>query len=125
MNKTASSSGEYDDESGNLANFEQEKQRVKAKTNTTKSVPPTFSTKKPRHNPKKTPAMSKEKAHAAEKERAHSSSYTPDELLLVTKFFMTVSSNTKYRMDKKAEKFWEDTCPHHNELVLTTFIINE
>ena len=57
--------------------------------------------------------------------KKHSTSFSPEELLLVAKAFMKVNSNAKVGTDKKMEKFWEDIHLHYNELVSTSNKINE
>ena len=52
-------------------------------------------------------------------------SFSPEELLLVAKACMKVSSNAKLGTDKKMEKFWEDIHLHYNELVTTSNKINK
>ena len=58
-------------------------------------------------------------------EKKRSMSFGPEELLLVAKSFMKVSSNMKHGTDKKMEKLWDDIHLHYNELVTTSNKINE
>ena len=58
-------------------------------------------------------------------DKKRSTSFSPEELLLVAKAFMKVSSNAKHGIDKKMEKFWEDIHLHYNELVTMSNKINE
>jgi hypothetical protein len=47
--------------------------------------------------------------------KAGSTTFTPDELLLLSKAYMKVSCNAKHGTDKKAEKFWDDIALHYVE----------
>ncbi len=85
------------------------KKKKKAPTPTKKAPTPT----------KKAPTTTDDR------DRKRSTSFSPEELLLVAKAFMKVSSNAKLGMDKKMEKFWEDIHVHYNELVTTSNKINE
>ena len=58
-------------------------------------------------------------------DKKHPTSFGPEELLLVTKAFMKVSSNAKHSTDKTREKFWEDIHIHYDKLVTTSNEINE
>ena len=58
-------------------------------------------------------------------DKKRSSSFSPEELLLVSKAFMKLSNNAKHGTDKKANKFWDDIHLHYNELVATSNKINE
>ncbi len=57
--------------------------------------------------------------------RCRSSSYSEDELLLVAKAFMKVSTNAKHSTDKKADKFWYKVYTCFEELVATANKMNE
>ena len=57
--------------------------------------------------------------------KAGSTTFTPDELLLLSKAYMKVSCNAKHGTDKKAEKFWDDIALHYVELVGKANSINE
>ena len=58
-------------------------------------------------------------------DKKRSTSFSPEELLLVAKAFIKVSLNVKLGTDKKMEKFWEDIHLHYNELVTTSNKINK
>jgi hypothetical protein len=93
---------------------------ITKKTKRTKH-PELASTKK-----KKLPKKKKASTKMDGNNKKHSTSFSPEELLLVEKaFFMKVSSNLKHGTDKKMEKFWEDIHLHNNELVTTSNKINE
>ena len=57
--------------------------------------------------------------------KAGSTTFTPDELLLLSKAYMKVSCNAKHGTDKKAEKFWDDIALRYVELVGKANHINE
>ena len=101
-----------------------EKLRTKAGTTTKK----TKSTKHPEPASAKKKNLTKNNNASAKSDhndKKHSTSFSPEELLLVTKAFMKVSSNAKLSTDKKMEKFWEDIHLHYNELVTTSNKINK
>ena len=52
-------------------------------------------------------------------------SYSAEELLLVARAFMRVSTNAKHSTDKKAKKFWDEVYTCFEELVVTTNKVNE
>jgi len=53
-----------------------------------------------------------------------SSSFSPEELLLVSRAFIKVNNNAKHVTDKKADKFWDDIHLNNYELVGTSNKIN-
>ena len=57
--------------------------------------------------------------------KAGSTTFTPDELLLLSKAYMKVSCNAKHRTNKMAEKFWDDIALHYVEFVGKANSINE
>jgi hypothetical protein len=85
---------------------------------------------KPRKNttkkktPKKT-AKKKTPSTNGKGKKAGSTTFTPDELLLLSKAYMKVSCNAKHGTDKKADKFWDDIALHYVELVKKSNSINE
>ncbi len=60
-------------------------------------------------NPPKNKKARKKKSDAVSA-RSGSFLFGSDELLLVARTFMKVSTNAKQSTDKKAETFWEDMC---------------
>jgi hypothetical protein len=71
---------------------------------------------------KKTPST---KANMGKGKKVGSTTFTPEELLLLLKLYMKVSCNAKHETDKKADKFWDDIALHYVELVDKSNSINE
>ena len=53
------------------------------------------------------------------------SSFTPEELLLLSWAYVKVSCNTKHDTDEIADKLWEEIAHHYEELVQETNSINK
>ncbi len=109
-------------ESETLADLE--KLHLKASTTTKK----TKSTKHPEPASAKKKNLTKKNNALTETDhnnKKHSTSFSPEELLLVAKAFRKVSTNAKVGTDKKMEKFWEDIRIHYNELIRTSNKINK
>ena len=62
---------------------------------------------------------------SARSDHSWSVSFDSDELLLLTKAFLSASWNSRHSMDKRADKFWEGIPIHFEELVATTIKLNE
>lgn len=80
--------------------------------------------KKVAQRPKKKTARKKKKTDHPSN-RCRTSAYGAEELLLVSKAFMKVSTDAKHATDKKAEKFWDEVNTKFEEFVATTNKINE
>ena len=117
------SSGSDDkSESETLAELEKVRSKAgRATKKTKKTKRPTVASAK-----KKMPTKKKKAPTTTDdRDKKRSTSFIPEELLLVAKAFMKVCSNAKLGTDKKMEKFWEDIHIHYNELVTTNNKSNE
>jgi hypothetical protein len=68
---------------------------------------------------KKTPhKKAKKKTSSAivntgKEKKVGSTTFMPDELLMLSKAYMKVSCNTKHGRDKRADKFWDEIALHY------------